>query len=294
MFMIRNNQDNELLFNVNYAISGNSYCNNINIIDSLNDSSSINKNIAPSMISFDNILFPIFGFENINFNEQINFVFNNQTYSPSNNKSEVRPRFSIKNRKRGRKGEIKEKKKAKIIRHDKNTSDNLLTKVQVHYINFIKQFLNDIIKYFKYDKEFYNIDYKFKSNIKKEFVNYLKNCKIEDIIKTKISNKYKRVDKNYNKNVYLYYINQGNNVLKKIFSENYLLLFRKIYYKSNKIINLKDYGLDAKIELSPGIKMYKDLLKEEDDKINNKEYKSNLIKCINQHFFSNSRFETNN
>ena len=292
--MIRNNQDNELLFNVNYAISGNSYCNNINIIDSLNDSSSINKNIAPSMISFDNILFPIFGFENINFNEQINFVFNNQTYSPSNNKSEVRPRFSIKNRKRGRKGEIKEKKKAKIIRHDKNTSDNLLTKVQVHYINFIKQFLNDIIKYFKYDKEFYNIDYKFKSNIKKEFVNYLKNCKIEDIIKTKISNKYKRVDKNYNKNVYLYYINQGNNVLKKIFSENYLLLFRKIYYKSNKIINLKDYGLDAKIELSPGIKMYKDLLKEEDDKINNKEYKSNLIKCINQHFFSNSRFETNN
>ena len=47
-------------------------------------------------------------------------------------------------------------------------------------------------------------------------------------------------------------------------SESYLSLFKKIYYKSSKIINLKEYGLDQNIVLSKEVKIFDDLLKSKD------------------------------
>ena len=72
--------------------------------------------------------------------------------------------------------------------------------------------------------------------------------------------------------------------MNKILSENYLKLFKKFYYKSNRIINLKDYGLDKNIILSKDVKMYKDLLKDNENFNEYKEYHKKLNECVIQHF----------
>ena len=161
--------------------------------------------------------------------------------------------------------EINEKEDNDYIKiHDKNTSDNLLRKI-------IKQ-------------RFLKLNYEFKSNIKKEFVNSLKAKTIGDIIRTQISIKYKK-DLNYNNNIYVK--TKGNKVLNKIYSENYLLFFRKIYFKSDKKINLREYGLNKEIKLSDKAKLYKDLIKNSDDV-----HKKNTRNCVRNNFIDNLLFKT--
>ena len=164
--------------------------------------------------------------------------------------------------------------------HDKNTSDNLLRKIQVHYLSFIVLFLNEILGFLNLKKQFLRLNYQFKMNVKKEFFNSLKVKTIGDIICNQISNKYK-CEQNYNENIYKK--TKGNVVLKNLYSENYLLFFKKIYIKSEKIINLREYGLNKKIILSDKVKMFKDLIKNKDNI-----YKEKIINSVNHHFLNNS------
>ena len=142
--------------------------------------------------------------------------------------------------------------------HDKHTVDNLLRKIQVHYLTFIVQFLNEILKFLNFKQRFLGFTYKFKMNVNKKFFNSLKTKTIGDIIITQVSIKYKKVALNINKNVYEQ--TKWNKILNKIYFENYLLFFRKVYFKSERIINLKEYGLNQKLILSEKAKMYKDLI----------------------------------
>ena len=178
--------------------------------------------------------------------------------------------------KRGRERTIKENenknKKEKI--HDKNTSDNLIRKIQVHYLSFIVSFLNDILKNLNYKTKFLNLNYEFKMNIKKEFVESLKKKTIGEIISNEISIKYKGKEKNFNKNLYEQI--KDNEVLYKIFEDNYIKLFKNIYYKSKEKINLKEYGLNKDIYLSKNVKMFNNLLK--NDIEGNKKIKESIIK----------------
>ena len=85
-------------------------------------------------------------------------------------------------------GEIKKNgsgkiKKVAYKKHDKMEKDNIVRKIQVHYCNFLISFINEIIQKIIIDEsyktenadeiihmkdyQFNNIDYKFKSNIKK-------------------------------------------------------------------------------------------------------------------------------
>ena len=161
--------------------------------------------------------------------------FNNLRISPS------RP-FTILNKKR--RGRVKRERYQDELNeeenedndyikiHDKNTADNLLRKIQVHYLNFIVQFLNEILAFLNFRERFLKLSYEFKSNIKKEFVKSLKTKTILEIICTQISNKYKK-DLYYNRNIYEQ--TKWNKVLNKIYSQNYLLFFRKIYFKSKNL-----------------------------------------------------------
>ena len=56
---------------------------------------------------------------------------------------------------------------------------------------------------------------------------------------------------------------------------------------------MKELGLDIDQEISlSNVKMYEDLLKGQKSNNNNdEEYRSNLNKCIIQHFFSKTHFE---
>ena len=168
--------------------------------------------------------------------------------------------------------------------HDKNTADNLLRKIQVHHLNFIVQFLNEILAFFNFRERFLKLSYEFKSNIKKEFVKSLKTKTIGDIICTQISNKYKK-DSYYNRNIYDK--TKWNKVLNKIYSQNYLLFFRKIYFKSERKINLRDFGLNKEIILSGKAQMYKDLLGKGEYF-----YKNKINNCVNHHFFPDTVFTT--
>ena len=204
--------------------------------------------------------------------------------------------FKILNQKK-RRGRVKQEKKQEEMNikenednnydkiHDKYTSDNLLRKVQVHYLSFIVRFLNEILKFLCCEQRFLNLNYEFKSNVNKKFFSSLKTKTIGDIISTQISVKYKKEAQNYNKNIFDQ--TKNNKILDKIYSENYSLFFKKIYFKSKREINLREYGLNKKIILSEKVEMYEDLLE-------NKEYvyKRNIKKCVNQHFFHNSLFIT--
>ena len=161
-------------------------------------------------------------------------------------------------RKRGKKSLKKINKFQKC--HDNNRTDNLLRKIQVHYMSFIVSFLNIILKNLNYREKFLKLDYQFKRNVNKDFVEALKKKTIREIICNNISNKYKHNPENTNSLIYEKV--KGEKVIYNILEENYLNLFRKFYYKSNKTINLNEYGLNKLIFLSNKVKMFKDLLRD--------------------------------
>ena len=172
--------------------------------------------------------------------------------------------------------------------HDKFSTDNLLRKIQVHYLTFIINFINIILKRLNYEQRFFKIDYEIKKNVNKKNFDSLKNTSIGEVLCNKISIKYKKQNENANKEIYDQI--KENEILKKLFSENYLTLFKKIYYKSNKSINLKEYGLDEEIILSNPVKMFKDLLKDNEATDINKEYQKNIVECAIQNYLPDSIF----
>ena len=192
-------------------------------------------------------------------------------------------KFIIKKKKRGR-----EKKKNLKKIHDKNTIDNVLRKIQVNYMSFLISFINEILNNLKYKEKFCKLDYKIKQNVNNKFFESLKTKNIGEIICSNISGKYKKDGKN-NKDI-LEKIkekknnkeinNKENEVIINILSENYFDFFRKIYYKSSKLINLEEYGLDKQITLSDKVKMYKDFLNKNKELDKSEDYNNNINNCV--------------
>ena len=173
--------------------------------------------------------------------------------------------------------------------HNKFSTDNLIRKIQVHYMSFIISIINDILRALNYEKQFLKLDYKFKKNVNKDFFEEIKNKNLSYIINNNISSKYKNI--NINTNKILYEEIKNNEIIKNLFNENYLIFFQNVYYKSEKIFNLEKYGLDKIIILSNDVKMFKDLL--EDNKTNdldNEKYIENLNICISQNYLPKNKF----
>ena len=208
-------------------------------------------------------------------------ISENDIYYVKQSKNSQSVKFTLKSKKRGR---VKQKKINKI--HDKHTIDNVLRKVQVNYMTFLISFINEILKNLNYNEKFLKLDYSIKKNINKDFFESLKTKNIEEIICSKISGKYKKEKKN-NRNIFEKIKEKKNKekkVIINILSENYLNFFWKIYYKSCKLINLKEYGLDKEIILSDKVIMYKDLLKKNEELDPNENYNNNINNCVNNNF----------
>ena len=77
---------------------------------------------------------------------------------------------------------------------------------------------------------------------------------------------------------------EKDEIIKNILNENYLTLFRKIYYKSERNLNLKEYGKDVVISLSEKVEMYKDIKKPDEEYINS------LNKYVKKMYFSTNKF----
>ena len=165
--------------------------------------------------------------------------------------------------------------------HDKKSSDNILRKIQVHYLSFIIDFLNNILRILNYDRQFLELDYNFKKDVSRKNINKLKKNTLEEIVCNDISSKFKKHKINENK--LLCKEIKKNPVLKRILSENYCRFFRKIYYPSKNPMNLNEYGLTKNDIVFKNIQMYKDLL-EKNGALKDNILKRSMDDCLLQHF----------
>ena len=205
-------------------------------------------------------------------------------------KAKYSKKFIIKNSK-GRKKE-REKKDGDDnygYVHDKLASDNILRKVQVHYLSFILKYANAVLIKFEYDEHFVKIDYKLKRTVNKKNISFIKRLTIGDILCWDISPKFNTREKDYNKKLYLEVIKKP--IIKKIFQEQYLYLFRNIYHKNNRIISLVKYGSNESINLSKKkVMMFKEFLEKNEiknDVNKNNEYLKKINDRVEKNFLSN-------
>ena len=168
--------------------------------------------------------------------------------------------------------------------HDKFANDNLLRKIQVHYITFIISAINTILEALDYDEQFFKIDYELKKNINKDYFESLKNKKLSEIVCNKISKKYKNYESNINTKIYNRI--KDNGIINNLFDENYLIFFKDFYCKYGNTINLKKYGLEKEIILSNDVKKLNDLLQDNlDGNVSDEKYVENIYACVAQNYF---------
>ena len=191
-------------------------------------------------------------------------------------------KFQVKSKKaRGPKKskKIEEKLNKKI--HTKNNYDNIITHVQVNFINFIINLSNDILSSeFEKDKDlrFKDICYNIKKKINFDNIESLKNSSIKRLILNPISPKFKGNNENYNEKIYNKVINSAE-WLNEFFNMNFLILFKNYYF--NKNYRLKQISIKGKIiNLSKKTNTFYDLYEKSDD-----DRKKLLIKFINRAYF---------
>ena len=103
-----------------------------------------------------------------------------------------RPEFisELRKTKRGRPNKLNKRKKE----HSSSSTDNVIRKIQTHYLTFITSFANDSIKgFFEEQKyKFANFTYKEKSKVSFDYLDEMKNSTIGDLLfKMTISSKFK-------------------------------------------------------------------------------------------------------
>ena len=221
-----------------------------------------NLNLGNNQINLKNS--PIF--LNPNLNKQVFLP------SPENTKT-----LNEKKRFRGRKG-IQENNLDKRI-HSASDDDNVLRKIQVHYLTFLVNFTNDVIKTFIEDKnvpQFKNLDYKFKKIVKHKVVEDLKSKTIGEILQSRISPKMKTYESFANNNIYEDICNRSP-LIKEFLQTQYIKLFKEYYNNKDK-----KFEVNGKIiQLSPKTKTYNDLI------LKNYQYKDK-IKYVTTTYFLNS------
>ena len=171
--------------------------------------------------------------------------------------------------------------------HSKFEKDNVLKKINIHYISFIVKFINYKIKNLlsKHHPLFSNLSYNFKRKININNFNELKNKTIGEVIKNEGSNKNKRniiYQKNENEKIFnLVY----NTELKELLDMNYIHFFQEIYAKTNEERNMENY---KKHKYPKDILFFDDFLKSEakKDKINGELYKERLKYVSKSEFIS--------
>lgn len=180
----------------------------------------------------------------------------------------------------------------KIKTHNKFYTDNLLRKVQNHFINFIVSFMNEILNQLGFNQRFCCLSYRFKFNVTKQNIMRLRYCTIGEILSNDISPKYIKKCPDFNIKV----INElkSNRIINLLLSENYLYLFKNVYYKSKRIINLQKYGFNKTLILSEKIKMYKDLLTKNNNlNIKDNCYQKRMNECVTRNYLLDAIFLCN-
>ena len=148
-------------------------------------------------------------------------------------------------KKRGRNPKFQKTK----VKNRKYDQDDILTKIQAHYISYIINFLNKVSSALGIKEEFKEIKYSLKKNVSYEYFTQLQGKTLKDIVSMETSNKYSKFGKEHNKDLCE---SIDNKVVQNILSKKYLEFFQNYYYKDVKEINLKEFGFggDEKVILS--------------------------------------------
>ena len=187
---------------------------------------------------------------------------------------------TTKKTKRGRKSKSKKKGEKKKI-HSKKDLDNLLTKIQAHFLNFLINLSNDALKTTFGEDTSYNfkkLPYETKKKVQYEYFHWIKNnTTIKDILQMKISEKFKTFDKDANKET-LIKIYGESSWLDDFFNMRYIDAF-KLYCKDKETPLVKIEFGNKIIKLTKTESIYY-LLKKYDD------LKWDLINTINNAYFN--------
>ena len=142
--------------------------------------------------------------------------------------------------------------------HSASDDDNILRKIQVHFLTFIISFTNDVILTFSKDKDiplFKNLDYQIKKVVNHKFVENLKKKTISEILQFKVSPKMKISDESVNRRIFAIIWTRLPS-LHKFLQTNYLTFFKEYYYIKNKINEVNG----VEIQLSSRTKTFNDLI----------------------------------
>lgn len=269
--------------------------NNINIISTYNniliynnENLTTDENTKQIRIQPTTNIHSIILTNNIINNEKEKIKINTNEFSE---KSISKPLFEISSEsikgnnkkyiKRGRKGKNNIHKNNRI--HSASDDDNLIRKIQVHFLSFIIFFVNDIIKTFiniKNPPLFKNLDYNIKKIVNYKYFEYLKSRKISEIIQLAVSPKMKVHDETVNKKIYNKICNMCP-FIAQFLQQSYLSIFNIYYYNKNN-----KFEIDGKeVQLSLKTKTFNSLI----EKYNNLKDK---LKYIAIKFFMNSKKHT--
>ena len=185
--------------------------------------------------------------------------------------------------------------KKKPRKHDKTAKDNIKRKIQVNYIKFLQNLLNQIniellCNYENNENiKFFPLNYDTIKIVSKKYFDSLKKKTLGDIFKYNVSHKFKNYQ---NLNIQVYKeITDKSETIKNILDKTYLEFF-DVYYLNKKTLNLSKYGLDKTIILSSDIGFFKDLLKKDDSDFGHSTeediyYQKRIKECIKSYFMRN-------
>ena len=258
---VNNNLSNPSMANL--FITNNYSYNYFNILKKIPSTNFISSSFKPNLnINFDNYFLnlkeaPTFHHKvnnkenliNNDIPDKINLNDNNKDDTKTSSSKQIM--FKLQNqyskKKRGRAIKEIDKKDQKPRQHSSTDFDNLLRKLQVHYLTFVIQFANIMLdNFYPSDKNFrfLNISYDAKKNVKHSYVESLKMKKMKDILIMPPSKKYK-INSNQNINLEIYErIRETNSFLEDFFEITYLELFNKYYMKNSKIFDFNGISIN--------------------------------------------------
>ena len=164
-------------------------------------------------------------------------------------------------KKRGR----KRNKESKKDEHTSWSIDNIIVKVQAHFLDFMISFLNDCVHSFPETQKysFLKLDRGEKKKVSKKQIDKMKNSTIKDLLeKVKISKKFKRYDENTNKNNLDALIEES--WLRQIFNIKFSDLIFYYYNNERPLKELKIFG--KKLVFSKITESFNDLLQKNKNK----------------------------
>ena len=167
--------------------------------------------------------------------------------------------------------------------HDKHATDNILTKIHVHYMAFILKAVNELLNYLGYPLKFIDIDYKNKKDLAKKKFSLLKNTSIGQILCQKVSTKFKKQSKqNLYKNNIIFNQVSKDKIVNDFLSQKYITLFKDFYLKNKRNFNENDVSF----EFSEKVETFENLLSKIKKYEEKNEYERKIDEVIQKYYFT--------